>query len=123
MDECKPLHAGLAKMLLKRGACGTKTTTVAGFTIQAGSTALGIARSLNNRATGFAETLAVLRQMCCGMCGVTSAGMSAMTPGQERHLKQCGGNCPARYCGKECQRADWVARHRGEHRGVAGCQN
>jgi len=35
-----------------------------------------------------------------------------------RYLKHCG-NCPARgarawYCGAECQRADWVPRHKGE---------
>jgi len=36
-------------------------------------------------------------------------------PGGGQRLKQCGGNCPAWYCGKVCQRADWVARHRGEH--------
>ena len=34
------------------------------------------------------------------------------------HLKRCG-SCPAhgpcaQYCGTGCQRADWVARHRGE---------
>ena len=36
----------------------------------------------------------------------------------EKRLKHCA-RCPAdntraHYCGEECQRADWVARHRGE---------
>ena len=110
-------HAAVVKLLLTRGADGTKTTTVTVGKIDAGSTALDIAR---RGASGedFTETLAVLRVMCCGACGVTSAGLSATTPGVERHLKRCS-SCPAggpsaHYCGVECQRADWVARHRGQ---------
>ena len=38
--------------------------------------------------------------------------------GEQKHLNRCS-ECPARgprarYCSKECQRADWVLRHRGE---------
>ena len=60
----------------------------------------------------------MLRLMCCSACWVTSAGLAAATPGVERRLKRCG-RCPTRgpcahYCSKECQRADWVSRHRGE---------
>ena len=91
---------------------------------RAGSTALDIARLHTKHdclGRDFAETLAVLRRMCCSSCGVTSAGLSAAAPGAAggQHLRRCS-SCPARgpsaahYCGTQCQRADWVARHRGE---------
>jgi hypothetical protein len=119
-------HAGLAKLLLKRVADGFKTTTDAVEEIDAGSTALDIARILDGYYSTCAETFAVLRGRCCSMCGMTSPGLAAMTAGEEQHLKRCG-NCPARgprarYCSKECQRVDWVSRHRGVgvRRGAAG---
>jgi len=128
--------AGIVKLLVERGADGTKRTTAASpFTmnmlyaqsfsnmqfvpaIDAGSTALDIARTLADTSANFARTLAVLRQMCCSTCGVTSAGLPATEAGVERRLKHCA-RCPAdgtraHYCGAECQRADWEARHRGE---------
>jgi hypothetical protein len=88
--------------------------------VDAGSTALDIARTRADAGgEDFAETLAVLRLMCCNTCGMTTAGcLSSTTPGVERHLKRCA-RCPARgpgahYCSKACQRADWAPRHRGE---------
>jgi len=115
-------HAGVAKLLLKRGADGTKTTieVFEGIDswIDAGSTALGIARLHADHDPDCTETFEVLRRRCCSTCGMTSPGLAAMTAGEEQHLKRCG-DCPARsprarYCSKACQRADWVARHRGE---------
>jgi hypothetical protein len=117
-------HAGVAKLLIKRGADGTKTSTgrslwIESRWIDAGSTALDIARTRANASAGYVETLAVLRLRCCSTCGMTSPGLSAMVPEDgAHHLKRCG-DCPARaprarYCSKECQRADWVPRHRGE---------
>ena len=65
----------------------------------------------------------MLRLMCCGGCGVTSRGLtspglSTTMPAGGKYLKRCA-SCPAGgpsayYCGVVCQRADWVARHRGE---------
>jgi hypothetical protein len=120
------------EVLIKRGADGTKKGTLAAIGIDAPSTALDIVRTRWNDIVSsrrfdnadVRETLVVLRQMCCSSCGMTSAGLSATTTtttttrGGERHLKRCG-SCPARgsgahYCSKACQRADWVARHRGE---------
>jgi len=111
-------NAGVVKMLLKRGADGAKTTSRAAHVYDAGSTALDMARSRANDNPDCAETFALLRKRCCSTCGLTSPGLSAMSAGSEQHLKRCGG-CPARgprarYCGKACQRADWVLRHRGE---------
>jgi len=111
-------HAGVAKLLLKRGANGTNTSTVITRGVGALCTALDIARLQADRGPAFAETFAVLRRRCCSTCGMTSPGLSEATAGEEQHLKRCG-NCPAsgpraRYCGKQCQRADWVLRHRGE---------
>lgn len=121
-------HTAIVKMLLNRGADGTKTSSHAWAGIAAGSTALEIKRiqsdmytvdfaaSLRsigqgdvNLVTDIAETMALLRMRCCSMCGMTSAGLSATTPGVAQRLKRCV-NCPARgdgahYCGKECQRA------------------
>jgi len=116
-------HAGVVKLLLERGADGTMKNARAARGIDAGLTALDIARHRANDKAGFAETFAVLRLWCCSTCGVTSSGLSAMAAtGGEQHLRRCG-NCPARgssaqytgaqYCGTECQRADW-GRHRGE---------
>ena len=127
-------HAGVAMLLLKRGADGTMATTERSEAyevthssstsretipaVDAGSTALDIARTLADGTADFAETFAVLRMRCCSTCGMTSPGLAAKTAGEEKHLKRCG-NCPARgprarYCGEKCQRADWVSRHRGE---------
>ena len=111
-------HASVAKLLLKRGADGAKTTTETAKEIDAGSTALEIARLRADHGPDFAETFAVLRRRCCSTCGMTSPGLADMTAGKEQHLKRCG-DCPARgdrakYCSKECQRADWVLRHRAE---------
>ena len=111
-------HAGLAKLLLKRGADGTKTSSEAFEGIDAGSIALGIARFHAGHDADCTETFEVLRRRCCSMCGVTSSGLCTMTASEEQHLKRCG-SCPARgpraqYCSKACQRADWVSRHRGE---------
>ena len=132
---CTPLmhavlasNAGVAKLLLERGADGTKGTTQ---TVQrrgtqpgldAGSTALDIARLFttgNPRCAETFDTFAVLITRCCSTCGVTSAGLSAKTAGGEPvRLKQCS-RCPAggpraHYCGTECQRADWLSRNRRE---------
>ena len=124
---------GVVKLLLERGADGTNTTTARSPpailswsatsmmtipSVAAGSTALDIARTRFDASADCAETLAVLRLMCCSTCGMTSAGMSATTAGENRRLKRCG-SCPARgpcahYCGAECQRADWASRHREE---------
>jgi len=108
----------VTKLLLKGGADGTSITTQAAHGHDAGSTALDIARLRANRNPDYAETFAVLRRRCCSTCGMTSPGLSTMTAGAEKHLKRCG-NCPARgsrarYCSKECQRVDWVPRHRAE---------
>jgi hypothetical protein len=113
-------HPAVVKLLLKRGADGTRMIAKATCGLDAGSTALDMARS---RAVtyypDFLETLAALRLLCCSTCSITSSGLSATTPGEaKQHLKRCG-NCPARgprarYCSKECQCADWVPRHRGE---------
>ena len=115
-------HAGVAKVLLKGGAGGTKTSTQAPRGIPTGTIAIHIARGYANGTPDCpdcAETLVVLRRMsCCSWCGVTSAGLCAATPGEERRLKRCS-SCPARgpaawYCAAECQRADWLAWHREE---------
>ena len=87
----------------------------------AGSTALDMARMYTDNKPGYAEMFAILLLSCCSTCGMTSAGLTAKTPGGEQHLKRCA-RCPAggpsaHYCGVECQRADW-ARHRHEHRRV-----
>jgi len=111
-------NAGVAKLLLKRGADGTKHITKAVHGFDVGSTALDIARTRASCNPICAETLEVLRKRCCSTCGMTSPGLSATTAGGEQHLKRCG-SCPARgsrarYCSKACQCADWVPRHRGE---------
>ena len=116
-------RAGVVKMLLERGADGTKipaSQTISGVVVAPPGTALDIVRSLAHCGIDFAETFAVLRMLCCSGCGVTSTSLSAAAAaaGAERYLKSCAG-CPpngsrAHYCGKECQRADWVLRHRGE---------
>jgi hypothetical protein len=110
-------QAGVVKMLLTRGADGTKIVTVK-IRVVAPCTALNIARHRADGDPEFAETFAVLRRRCCSTCGMTSPGLSAATAGEQKHLKRCG-DCPARgsrarYCSKECQRVDWVLRHRGE---------
>jgi len=113
------INPGVAKLLLKRGADGTKRTTQAAGGHAAGSSALGMARlCADSGDPDYAETFTVLRKRCCSTCGVTSPGLAAKTAGEKKHLKRCG-NCPARgsrarYCGEECQRADWVSRHRRE---------
>jgi len=95
VDECKPLvigqQPGITKVLLERGADGTKKSTQATPGQVAGGTALDIERGLANarcRERGLAnpdvsdaEMLAVLSLMCCSTCGVTSAGLSATTAG------------------------------------------
>jgi len=112
-------NAGVAKVLLKRGADGTKrTSTQAAHGHAAGSTALDIARTRAGSNPACAETFTVLRKRCCSTCGMTSPGLAAKTAGEQKHLKRCG-NCPARgsrarYCNEQCQRADWVSWHRGE---------
>ena len=111
--------AGVAKLIMKRGADGTKKSSRAVLGHDTGSTALDIARGLRaNSKPDSTEPFAVLRKRCCRACGMTSPGLAAATAGAEQHLKRCG-DCPAhgsraRYCSKECQRADWVSRHRGE---------
>jgi len=107
-------RAALVKLLHKRGADGTNTTTQAAHEIDAESTALDIARRCAARDPGFAETFAALRKRCCSTCGVTSPGLAAA----RTRLKQCSA-CPAggpsaHYCDEQCQRADWVSRHRRE---------
>jgi hypothetical protein len=107
-------HAGVAKMLHKLGAEGTKTTTRAAYGICAGSTALDIARTCAACDLRFAETFAALRKRCCSTCGMKSPGLAAA----RTRLKQCSA-CPAggpsaHYCDEVCQRADWVLRHRAE---------
>ena len=113
-------RAGLAKMLHKRGADGTKTITHAfqwhepALEHGEGSTALDIARRCAARDPDCAETFAALRKRCCSTCGMTSPGLGAA----RTRLKQCSG-CPAggpsaHYCNEQCQRADWVPWHRSE---------
>ena len=113
-------NPSVAKLLLKQGADGTKTSSRAICGHAAGSTALDIARrhADNNSNTGSADTLAVLRKRCCSTCSMTSPGLAMKTSDEQKHLKRCS-ECPARgprarYCSKQCQRADWVLRHRGE---------
>jgi len=114
-------HAGVVKLLLKQGADGTKITIWSPTILRndtPGSTAIDLARMYANNDPGYAETLAVIRRRCCSTCGMTSPGLSAITAGEEQHLRRCG-NCPARgprarYCSKDCQRANWMSRHRGE---------
>ena len=115
-------HADVAKLLLKRGADGAKTTTEGVDGIGAGATALDIARLHDDNSNDCAETFAMLRRRCCSTCSMTSPGLEAMTAGDAQHLKRCG-NCPARgprarYCSKACLRADRVSRHRGECAGA-----
>ena len=110
--------AGVAKLLLKRGANVTMRTTHAVDGHPAGSTALDMARSFADSEADFAQTFTVLRKRCCSTCGMTSPGLAVKTAGEQKNLKRCG-ECPergtrARYCNEECQRADWVSRHRGE---------
>jgi hypothetical protein len=111
-------NADVVKLLLKRGANGNKRTIQAAHGQPAGSTALDIARTRAGSNPACAETFAVLRKRCCSKCGMTSPGLPAKTAGEQKHLKRCG-NCPAlgsraRYCHEQCQRADWVLRHRAE---------
>jgi len=116
-------NAGVAKLLLERGADGTKRTTQAANELPAGSSALDIARRYADQLPDEAdedtvETFTVLRKRCCSTCGMTSPGLAVKTAGEQKHLKRCG-NCPARgsrarYCNEQCQRAEWVSRHRGE---------
>ena len=85
---------------------------------------LDIARLHNDKYSDCAETFALPRKRCCSTCGMTSPGLAAMTTGDEQLLKRCG-DCPARglrarHCSKECQRLDWVSRHRGECAEAAG---
>jgi hypothetical protein len=111
-------HASVAKLLLKRGADGTKTATVDHCGVDTLCTALDIARLRTNRGPASAETFAVLRRRCCSTCGMTSPGRATKTAGEQQHLKRCSEcparGCRARYCDEVCQRADWVSRHRGE---------
>jgi len=113
-------NAGVVKFLLKRGADGTKHTAQAFQELPAGFTALDIARLCADSDPDYVDTrtFTVLRKTCCSTCGITSPGLAAKTAGEKKHLKRCG-NCPARgsrarYCRVECQRVDWVSRHRGE---------
>jgi hypothetical protein len=111
-------RTGVAKLLLKRGADGTVNTTHAAHGHDVESTAFDIARRRADRYTDCAETFVVLRKRCYSACGMTSPGLAAKPAGEQRHLKRCS-NCPARgsrarYCNEDCQRADWVSRHRGE---------
>jgi hypothetical protein len=111
-------NPSVAKLLLKRGADGTKTSSRATDGHAAGSTALDLARPCDDNDTGSADTLAVLCKRCCNTCGMTSPGRAAKTAGEQKHLKRCSEcparGCRARYCDEVCQRADWVSRHRGE---------
>ena len=112
-------HASLAKLLLKRGADGTMMATQTFDGHDVVDTALDLARDCTECKPDFEETFAVLRTRCCSTCGLTSPGLCAATAGEEKHLKRCG-DCPARgsrarYCSEQCQRADWVSRHRGEY--------
>ena len=54
-------HAAIVKLLLQRGADSTQTTTETARTVDAGSTAVDIARLRSNHGADFAATLAVLR--------------------------------------------------------------
>jgi hypothetical protein len=111
-------NTSVIKLLLKRGADGTKRTAQAVGGLAAGSTALAMARLFADSDPDSVETFTSLRERCCSTCGITSPGLAAKTAGQKKHLKRCS-TCPARgsrarYCSEECQRADWVSRHRGE---------
>jgi hypothetical protein len=112
-------NTGVAKLFLKRGADGTKRVDQTTRNDLAGSTALDIARAqARDSHPACVETFAVLRKRCCSTCGKTSPGLAARTAGEQKHLKRCG-NYPARgsrarYCNEQCQRADWVPRHRSE---------
>ena len=124
-------NAGVAKLLLKRGADGTKRTTQAADGLAAGSTALDIARTRAGSNPDFAETLAVLRKRCCSACGMTSrnlreqhaecVGVNTEARPPQLKLQQCSG-CPhhegvrARYCSPKCQKADWVGGCRDRER-------
>jgi hypothetical protein len=122
---CTPLmfavggvNAGVVKLLLKRGADGTRRTTQAAHGLDKGSTALHMARLCAGGNPDCVEIFTVLRKRCCSACGMTSLGLASKTAGEKKHLKRCG-NCPARgsrarYSGEICQRADWVSRHRAE---------
>jgi hypothetical protein len=111
------------KLLLERGADGTKVTLdtfAEGRTLICGpSTAVDIARRFARHWGAEAKAVyAVLAPRCCSACGVTSSALSAATPGVAPLLKRCSG-CPssgpsAHYCSVACQREDWPARHRGE---------
>jgi hypothetical protein len=111
-------HTGVVKLLLKRGADGTKMTTRATPGMDVGSTALDTMRVAACINPGYTDTLEVLNRRCCSTCGMTSPGLAVKTEGERKHFKRCG-DCPAggpraRYCSEACQGADWVPRHRGE---------
>jgi hypothetical protein len=93
---CTPLmyaviaqHTGITKLLLERGADGTKKSTQATPGQVAGGTALDIARGIANALclgrglakpdVGDAGMLALLSLMCCSTCGVTSVGRGLHT--------------------------------------------
>jgi hypothetical protein len=127
-------NAGAAKVLLKRGAGGTKHTTQAAHGLAAGSTALDLARHCTGHNPDYAETLEVLRKRCCNTCGMTSrnqreqnaefVGVNQEARPPQQKLQLCAG-CPrhkgvrARYCSPKCQKADWVVRHRAKCEGAA----
>ena len=123
MFAAREQHAGIVQLLLKRGADGAAKCTptmINGDFIKVRVTALDLARcDVKNNKPNSVDTLAVMCRRCCSACGMTSPGLSATTAGGgAQHLKRCG-NCPARgprarYCSKQCQRADWVPRHRAE---------
>ena len=76
-------HAGVVKLLLKRGADGTKTARE----YDAAVTALDIARDRAAGNSSYAETFAGLRKRCCSTCGMTSSdGGRAETPQAVRQL-------------------------------------
>jgi len=100
--------------------------------LAAGSTALDIARSRaasgasrgqfnSTSPTAAADTLAVFRAKSCSGCGRTSAKAVGQEVGNTEaaaSLKRCA-KCPsgpkgARYCGAECQRADWPRHKAGD---------
>jgi hypothetical protein len=96
-------HAGVVRLLIERGADGTKASTKTALEIAVGSTALDIARLHAKRdclGRNFSETLAVLRLMCCSGCGVTSAGLSAAGLNSSTSQLNLG-----RVCRRNCMKA------------------
>jgi ankyrin repeat protein len=98
-------NTGVAKLLLKRGAEGTKRTTLAADGLAAGSTALDIARTCVGGNPDSAETLEVLRKRCCSACGVTSRNL------RDQHAECVGVSTEARLPQLKLQLCSGCPRH------------